>query len=189
MLIPSRIANNIRTFEHSLLSTDHENRGKGFYIAIRPILKWVKPYLVREGLTSDEAESELYLLSADLLKGYNPNRSSLVPYVQRQTLWYMEAMSKRVKRFSRFDYEELGGYDKTYELKDEIYLATPQILFEERYIGKVLDRTEKFIVSQILESDSKELSQAKLAKRLDIDRKTMRKKLLDIAVKLGGFND
>jgi hypothetical protein len=184
MKIPSKIEKNLRKFEHSLLRVDHENKYKGFYLVMRPLLKWAKPYIEQEGLESYEAESELYILSCDLLDGFNPDKSSLVPYICRQSVWYIKKHVERIKKYTREEFAELVDYDITYEYDSEFYLTVPFILRGERYIVKHLTKGERYIVSKILESDKQSLSQVKLAGILNIERPTLRNLLDNIAGKL-----
>ena len=184
MLIPRKIEKNLRRFEHGLLSVNHENKYKGFYLVIRPLLKWVKPHLEKEGLEPYEAESELYIISCDLLDGFNPDKSSLVPYICRQSVWYIKKHAEKVKRYTREKFVELKDYDISYEYDNEFYLSVPFLLREEKYIARHLTRGERYITSKILESDKQSLSQAKLAGILNIERATLKTLLNNIAEKL-----
>ncbi|RLD51553.1 MAG: hypothetical protein DRI97_15540 [Bacteroidetes bacterium] len=184
MLIPSKIAKNIRRFERSLLDTDLKNRNKSFYLAVRPFLKWIKPCLIGYSLSKQEAESELFILACDLLERYDPEKSSLVPYLQKQTIWAVASVFTKVDK-QTFPFPEREETEESYEYEDEFYLTGSFVLLEDKFIPKTLSKGERYIVSTILALDKESLSQAKLASILSIERPTLKTKLLEIASKLG----
>jgi hypothetical protein len=98
---------------------------------------------------------------------------------------------KKINKKNRPDSFLLTEEDNTYILPEEYYLSIPEILFEDRYLGKALTRDEKYIAYKILSIDEDELSSRKLSSNIKLSRENLRTRLNSLKEKLiiGGFNE
>ena len=169
------------TLFHSDIGSPHDKM-YGFYLLLRPQLNWVKESILEKGLTSNEAESELYIVCSAIYLGYDKTKSSIIPYLEKQIPWYISKMLKKIENSVCLDEVPAGLIDGggSYEMKEEFYWKVPSILLEERYVGKCFTRSEKYVMYKILVSDRRHLSIQKLAKTCNIDRKTMKSILSDL---------
>jgi hypothetical protein len=79
--------------------------------------------------------------------------------------------------------------DETYILPEEYYLSVPGILFENKYLGRILNRDEKYLIYKILISEEEDLSNRNLSKELNLSRENLRTRITSIRDKInGGFN-
>jgi hypothetical protein len=183
MLIPSARAALLRNYQSVLFSDETHpvsERRYVFYLLLQPILQWVKPILRRESLEADEIESEIFLLCAKIYDLFDSKKSSLVPYLEKQIPWSVEHLTRRFKK----------KVIKTYSvpadsiIDEEFYWYMPNILIEDRYVGKVFTRAEKYIISKILTSDDDKLTQVDIAKQLGVNRITANRYLSELREKL-----
>lgn len=187
MYIPHRQAEALRQAEGVLFYRTEgtkTDRIRVFWKLMRPILEWVKKDMLQNTeLTPAEAESEIYLFCADLFAGFDPDRSSIIPYLARFTGHYKAKLDRKLARYANPDVPVglLRAKDEPYEMYDECYLSTPGILFENRYIGKLFTMSEKCTINRILAADDMELDKTYLAKQCAVSRNTMSTNLAEIA--------
>ena len=134
-----------------------------FFVILKPALWWVKRRLVENGLVKDEITSEFYLLCNTILKRYDPAKSSLIPYLLYAV---PQAVSKLIDSVAPKGHESLLleiTEENQYVMMDEIYLSTPALLFEDRWLLKNLQRSQKSIINNIIASESDDLNIKKLA--------------------------
>jgi transcriptional antiterminator len=67
-----------------------------------------------------------------------------------------------------------------YEIDEEYYWSAPEILINDRYVGKRFTKSEKYIIYIVLLSDDNALSNQCIADICNVDRKTIASKLSDI---------
>lgn len=170
-----------RKYEGVLFHSDSSkgDRIYGFYLLMRPLLGWAKRHLLELGLLAEEAESELFIMCEKLFSGYDKYKSSLIPYLEKQLPWQISKMFSRVDKYTCTEEEPNGllALEDVYELDEEFYWSTPNILFEDRYIGKFFTRSEKYVISIVLTADESDLSAKGLARLCGIDRRTMKEML------------
>lgn len=192
MMIPAQKKALFRKYEGVIFySDDYPRKDKlySFYLLLRPTVGWLKRELVHLGLEPDEAESEIFILADTLFRYFDKERSSIIPYLEKQIPWYTSKLLKSVKNKLRPAKEPLRYYDDfKYEMDEEFYWRVPGILFEERYVGKCFTRPMRYVIFTILMADDKELSVSRLACQLGIHRHIMRAKLEDIAAKCQTLN-
>lgn len=192
MLIPSSQADKLRNFQNGLFhrkDIPESDRRYALYLLLRPRLGWLKKEIKDLGIEGDEAESEIYLMCCNLFHKFNPAKSSIVPFLTRYIPW--EA-SKLLRRLSK-ETEEPVGLTTTggmHLTQEEYYWTIPHILLEDRYIGKLFTRSEKYLMYVILESDLDELDQVSIAKTIDVNRKTWISRMKDLReiLESEGFN-
>ena len=185
MLIPARNKNLLRKYEGVLFYSDSqllEDRIYGFYLLVRPLLGWLKKELVALNLEVDEAESELYILCGALFRRFERDKSSIIPYLEKQLPWQAANLLKTIKKQTR-PLEESPYRDMSmpYIMDEEFYWRVPGILFEDKYVGKCFTRGEKYLIYMILTTDDKNLSVKKLADKAQMDRRRMKDILSDIS--------
>lgn len=183
MLIPSARAELLRNYQ-SVLFHDETNpiseRRYVFYLLLRPLLQWLKPILVSKGLEPAEAESELFLLCSDIYDRFNPKKSSIVPYLEKQIPWSIGRLARRFKKKEpEFHYDTIQ-----YEMEEEFYWSTPEILIENKFVGKLFTNSEKYVISKILTSDDDKITQVDIAMQLGVSRITVNKHISEIRDKL-----
>lgn len=180
MLIPSKLANLIKEAETELFYNPIVSENKRIYYfwkLIRPLLSWFEKGIIQTyELEPAEAESYIYLFAAKLFKNFNPQKSSIIPYLQKQIPWQAKdfclTLTKKYNKFYSFPGNEIvNSYQNdSYNSIEEFYWATPKILFEEKFIGKVFTKSQKYIISKILSTDDNSLSQVNLAKKLNLSK-------------------
>lgn len=183
----------LRKFERTLLSKDYSynDRMYTFYLLMLPVLEWVKPSFYGLGLSKYEVETEIYLLVDRIFKNFDPDRSSLVPYLERSVKWHLD---KCIRRLLKTQVEEPAGLlleeELVYHLSENFYWNQNNILFEERYVGKCFTRAEKYLIYRIINMDSDKLSQRKMSESLGISRENLRLRLNDLkrVFTNGGYN-
>jgi hypothetical protein len=154
-----------------------------FYLLLLPALGWALRALIEEGLEPDEAESEIFLLTNLLFEGYNPEKSSLLYYVESRLPWRVAELIEHIGRHkSEIPVGLLLPIEDSYEMPDEIYLSAPQILFEDRWLAKGLSRHEKHLILRVLTEE--ELDCRSLADTCQIGKSTMNNRLRDLASRL-----
>ena len=174
-----------RKYEGALFHSDtssREDRVYGFYLLMRPLLGWVKSALLEKGLLAAEAESELFLLCESLFSRYNKHKGSLIPYLEEQTPWQVSEMLAKVNKYMCHKEIPKGliTLDGQYTLNEEFYWAGPNILFEDRYVGKSFTRSIRYVIFTVLVADDKKLSMQNLAETLGLCRHTIKSKLNEI---------
>jgi len=193
-LIPARRAELLRNYEHALFyqkeQPQHE-RLYAFYLLVRPLFDQLKEDLLLEGLEPDEVESELFILAADIFKGFEPEKSSVIPYLSKALIWKTGHLLRRLEKSSLG--ETPGGLLKSsrpYRLSNEVYLKSPDILFEDKYLGKCFTKGQKYLISIILTADDK-LEKSELANKAGICKENLRNRLSEIKSILehGGYDD
>lgn len=181
MRIPTNRAKLLSIYQNGLFYSPVGTRNERlyvFYILVRPLLLWSRKAFKELGLEKDETESEFYLLADVLFSGFKPEKSSIVPYLEKQIPW-------QVKK--RFDYiKKYNIYTKViYSNNKEIYSDyNIEMLFSNRFEGKLFTAAEKYVISKILTSDDDSLSVSDLAKELKVNRKTIYKYYESIAEKV-----
>jgi hypothetical protein len=174
MNISSSVKSLLRKYSHSLFYSNDEyplhDRIYAFYLLIRPMLEWIVPELTFLGITSEEIESELYILIADIYQKFDSSRSSIVPYVEKAIPWHVSKLINKARKANSPLLVNIDEIDRTY-IDEEFYLKSPDIIFTNRYIGKYLTRSEKYFINMILSSDKNDISNRKFAKALGIERK------------------
>ncbi len=174
-----------RKYEGTLFYSDASSQADktyAFYLLLRPVLGWAKKSLLDLGLLAAEAESELYIMCVSLFNGFDKYKSSLVPYLEKQIPWYVRIMLDRVRKYM-CPLEEAAGLIDTggeKELDEEFYWTIPNVLFEDRYVGKSFTRSEKYLIYMILAADESQLTAQGLAKSCGIDRRIMKDRLSDL---------
>jgi len=184
VLIPSKRAALLRKYEGTIFhaeDTSYTDRIQGFYLLLRPVLGWVRDELARLGLEQQEVESELYILSCMIFKHYDKTKSSIIPYLEKHLEWRAgRFIAEAKKRYAPTPAEDYRAHRWHYSIDEEFYWKVPGIILEDRYVGKCFTRAEKYIISKILTADIDELSHHKLAEACSIERRSMRKMLLDL---------
>jgi hypothetical protein len=174
-----------RKYEGALFYSDvssRKDRVYGFYLLLRPVLGWAKRALLERGLLAAEAESELFILCSRLFKEHKKYQSSIVPYLEVQIPRRVSDMLTRVSKYMCLEEEPSGFIDAggEYNLDEEFYWTVPNILFEDRFVGKCFTNSEKYVISVLLAADEKDLTTKGLARLCNLDRRTMKTKLLDL---------
>jgi len=188
MLIPAKKRVLFRKYEGTLFySEDHprHDRVYGFYLLLRPLLQFLKEQLNSYGLEDDEVESELYLLSDTIFSHFDKDRSSILPYLEKQLPWHISKFLKSIEN----KHKPLGNLpffngETTYNMDEEFYWSVPNILFEEKYVGKCFTRAEKYVIYMIITSSDNDLLVTRLADRCKIDKRRMKTMLSDIGEQL-----
>jgi hypothetical protein len=174
-----------RKYERAIFytpETSQQDRVYAFYILLRPLLGWAKRSLMKKGLLAAEAESELFMLCEQLFREHKKYTSSIVPYLEAQIPRRVADMLSRVEKYM-CPLEEPSGLVDTggeYALDEEFYWTVPNILWEDRYVGKCFTRSEKYLIYMILAADQRQLTAQGLAKLLKIDRRTVATMLSDL---------
>jgi hypothetical protein len=145
-------------------------------------VKWFKKELVQKyNLEPDEAESELYILCANLFKGFDYTKSSIIPYLSKHIPWKINHLKRKLDKTLLT--EEASGFtilDSSYEIEEEYYWSVPEILINDKYVGKSFTKSEKYLIYIILTSGNNALSQQCIANICNVDRKTIASKISDI---------
>lgn len=174
MLIPRSHANKLRNFQNGVFHREdiprHE-REYVFYLLLRPMLNDFKKEIKDLGLESWEAESEIYLMTCLLFKRFDPSKSSIVPFIANQLGWVASAIKNRLSK-NREDPAGLIQSHGHYSMQEEFYWTVPNILLEDRFIGNLFTKSERYLIYMILESDDDELSQVSIAEKLKVNRRT-----------------
>lgn len=186
MTIPTKNADLIRTYQNAIFhkkDVPKSERIYAFYLLLRPILSWLGKTLSEYNLQRDEVESELYLFCAELFNRFNPQRSSIIPYLEKHVPWIAGHWVEKMKRTML--YEIPSGLIKTSGepnyIQEQFYWKPENILFEERYIGKFFTRAQKYIIFKVLTADKSDLTQTGLAKLCGLSRKTMINQLKELS--------
>lgn len=194
MLIPSRYQKLLNQYEAELFDiTQPENkRLEAFYLLIRPVLNWAATSLQELGLEKDEADSELFIITEKLFSNYNIYKGPLVPYLSSRIPWFVSEHLKHFKKTLLWElpagFTKQNGYIEPLD-HEEYYLTATNILFNNRFVLKKMSYGQKFLLYTILTSEDNELTACSLARKLSLDRRTLKSKLLEIKEELenGGF--
>lgn len=177
MRIPSKRKQLFRNFQDALFYKDYsyQERSYSFYLLLRPILEFLKVRLSGY-LEPSEVESVLYLMCIDIFNNYDIDRWSIVPYLENCLPWYISKVIREHEEVD--DFILLAGEEENYNTIEEFYWKN--ILLEDRYVGKCFTRGEKFVIYNIIESDNDKLSVNALARKLNMKRWAMKKKLQEL---------
>lgn len=192
MLIPSAQADKLREYQNGLFHRNdipEHDRRYALYLLLRPKLGWLKQKLKELDLEGAEAESEIYLMCCQLFKMFDPQKSSLVPFLTRHIPWEASKLIRKLSKHTDIP-SGLIKPDEEYWMDEEFYWTIPHILLEDRYIGNLFTASEKYLIYVILESDTDELHQVSIASKMQINRKTWisRMKELKEILESEGFN-
>ena len=180
MIIPSKRQKLLRNFQEALFYKEdnysYQDRSYSFYLLVRPMLEFLKDRL--EGsLEPKEIESELYLMCIDLFNSYDKDRSSIVPYLEKAIPWHIRILFEKVEKLSN-NIIDISGELEESTLSDDF--CWKNILLEDRFVGKCFTRGEKYLIYTIIESDKKELSANAIAKKLNLKRWQVKKRLREL---------
>ena len=180
--LSSKDKDRIRKYETILLNKEYKytDRLKLFHKIISPLYKNISERLLLTGTFKKDLDGSLYLISDEIFKKYNPERSSLVPYIERVLFWYLDQIKEKKEYYPLEFIEE-------YQLDEEFYYRVPNILFEDKYIGKLFTIEEKYVINQILTSDS--FSIRKLSRDLSISRESLKQIINSIKEKIKHGNE
>lgn len=186
MLIPHTKATLLRKAEDPLFRQPEgplNYRITVFWKLLRPTLKWLREELITKcNLEPEEADSEIYLFCATLFKGYNPDKSSIIPYLAKFIHLYKIKLINKLLKFNKEIPSGLLKYpEEFYWPVEEYYYSSPKILFEDKFIKNIFTLGEKCVINAIITSDDKELTQESLAKKCHVSRETMVFHLNEIA--------
>jgi hypothetical protein len=179
MLIPSKKAEVLRELEPILRKKEYPFNKKLnlFWRLLKPNLSWIKNSFIHTyRLEPEEANSEIYLFCNRLLRKYNSERSSIIPYLSKMTEWefnnYKRVLDKKYSIEDIFIKKE-GDYN----LEEEYYWSE-KILFETKWL-KNFSKSDKYLIYLILSCDQ-DITQEKLAEETNISRESLSKKLKQI---------
>jgi len=178
-------------FERAILNEDHSysDRLYTLYLILYENLQLLKSQFDTTLMEPDEIQSELFLLCDDLYRKYDRRRSSLVPYVEKYIyILHTQTIAGLKKRYT--SEKIVLTEDENSNNLSECYFSAPNILFENKYIGRILDRSEKYILYKIILMDE-EPSERNVSKEIGLSRENTRQRLKEIKRKItnGGFND
>lgn len=182
MLIPQSQAAKLRNYQNGLFHREDipkSDRRYALYLLLRPRLGWLKSEIKKLDIESDEAESEIYLMCCRLFDRFDPTKSSIVPYLTRHIPWE----SSRLLRVLSKEPDMPIGLTQSEEIcymQEEFYWTVPHILLEDRYIGNLFTKDEKYLMYVILESDIDELNQVAIAEKTKINRRTWISRMKDL---------
>lgn len=181
----------IGKFERAILNEEHSygDRLYTLYLILYNKLQLLKSQFEISTLEPDEIQSELFLLCDDLYKKYDRTRSSLVPYIEKYIYILPTHTIAGLKK--RYSSEKISLTEEEISTTlSECYFSAPNILFENKYIGRILDRSEKYILYKIILMDE-EPSERNISKEIGLSRENTRQRLKEIKRKInnGGFND
>jgi hypothetical protein len=181
MRIPTGIAKLLSSYQNALfynpVGTKNE-RVYIFYLLVRPLLLWSKKAFKDLGFEKDEVESEFYLLAEKLFVGFKPDKSSIVPYLEKHIPWKIKSRLDYINKYNIYNNKIDNSYIDIYTIYNI------DILFQNRFEGKLFTAAEKYVISKILSSDDDSLSVSDIAKELNVNRKTIYKYYETIAEKL-----
>jgi hypothetical protein len=183
--LPEKRRNLLRNYARALTGINYSlsERRYVLYILLRPSLTWFAKALIETGLEEDEVESEIYILIHNLLKKYNPSRSSLVPYIENQLPWaaskILSIHKKTIETPIGIDIE-LGSYN----MQEEVCLSVPNILLESKWIVRDLSFSEKNLILRLLTADDS--SCRTLANDCGDSKSSINNRLNDLSDKLKG---
>jgi hypothetical protein len=185
MRLPSSRQKLLRNYQNAIFYNPKEPKKERmyvFYLLLKPSVDWLTESLINKyGLEKDEAESEIYLLCAELFNGFNKNKNSIVPYVEKYLPWKISRLIRKLDHQAKKEYlADQPIKENCYFQQEEHYWKIPSILTEERYVGNCFTRGEKYLIFKILSSDDNELDQKHLAESCGISRRNMILKLKDI---------
>jgi len=187
MFISTNRANLLRTYQNALfhkINIPKSKRIYAFYLLLRPIISWLGTTLLKYNLEEDEVESELYLFCAELFNKFNPQKSSIVPYLEKYIPWIA---GHWIDKFKRTILPEISSglidiQEEPYYIQEQFYWTPENILSEERYVGKSFTRSEKYVIYTVLRANRSELTQSNLARTCGLSRKTMINKLKEMSI-------
>ena len=179
--LPEKRKDLVRNYTKVIQSTEYplSVRRQVFYSLIRPTLEWLIETLISYGLEKDEAESEVFLLCARVMKNFEPERSSFLVYTERAIPWYTAALIKKIGRETLEEGQRpTEAPERSYEMPNEIYLTCPKFLFETRFLGKDLSYSEKTLILSIITEDDYDCRS--LGEKNSTSKSTMNSRLKDL---------
>lgn len=182
MLIPSTQADKLRDYQNGLFHREDipkSDRRYALYLLLRPRLGWLKAEIKKLDIENDEAESEIYIMCCRLFDRFDPTKSSIVPYLTRHIPWESSRLLKILSKETDIPIG-LTQSEELYYMQEEFYWTVPHILLEDRYIGNLFTKDEKYLMYVILESDIDELNQVAIAEKIKINRKTWISRMKDL---------
>jgi len=186
MLIPSARASLIKYYQDALFYNPTEpkhERQYVFYLLLRPILLWVKDEIIsRSSYEPSEAESELYLLCCRLFDGFDLQKSSIIPYLNKYIPWKIAHLLRNLNKGYQKEIPSglIAQEEEPYELQEEYYWKIPNILFTTRYVGNLFTIRQKYFIYILLMSDDNKITTKDLAESCNISRQTMKTRLLEL---------
>jgi hypothetical protein len=136
---------------HDLVGTESERR-YAFWLVVRPAFKIAKTILIDDGLEPDEAESEIFIAIANLFKKFDPQRSSLITYINNYGLDRVLGLHKKLKKTNRqyVSWEDFEKLLSPYEVNDDFSLRIDNILFHNKMLPKDLTHLDRYAISKML---------------------------------------
>lgn len=188
MLIPSARAELIKNYQNALFYNPTEpkhQRQYVFYILLRPIVLWVKELMIKDfNLEPSEAESELYIFCCDVFSGFKPDKSSIIPYLQKGIEWKISRLVRKLLKSQRHLLNTINDLQESYLPQEEYYWDPIKLLTTDRYIKNLFTYKEKYVIYSILMSDDNKLTKKDLSETFGISRPTMTKILNNIKDRL-----
>ena len=187
----------LRKYAPVVCSLEHPYpaRLKVFYEILSPMLGWVKSKLTELGVPERDIETEIFFLSDNLLKGFDPRKSSIIPYLRKQVPWQVGAL---VRKLNRFKYEVPLGLlngspvlrNRSYTMPEEVWLSVPKLLFIDKWLPKNLQRSEKYLIYRLLSSFEGKTNRVTVNDG-GTERKTMSKRIAQLRdiLKKAGLHD
>lgn len=154
-----------------------------FYVLLRPVLDWVKDSLVSAGLEPEEAESEIFLLSARLFKDYDPHQWSIVPYLERHVPWKVSSLLQKVEPPPEVPVGLLKQ-EGSYEMEFEPGLSVPGFIFEDKWLARNLSQRDKHLILKILTVDEPRVRN--LSDACKVSKSTVANNLQNVADNMKG---
>jgi hypothetical protein len=151
-----------------------------FFLIIKSDLGWIRSLLEKHGLENEEIDSEIFLLSVRLFDGFNTEKSSIIPYLEKSINWKVSSLLRKYKKSNKITKPPIK--ENSYTIEKEFYLKSPNFLFENRWIGKNLSFSQKNLILKILTMDF--VTVRDLANECRLSKSTIATQLQDIAAVL-----
>lgn len=165
MKIPHRIKEKIRQKEDSLFYKPilpEKIRIKLFFNLMTELLSFIIPIRQSKGKEKDEVISEIYLISHELFRNFDPTKSSLILYLEKAIPWEL----------SKLPEDESFDLDNDLEIE---YENESDII--NKLIAQKLSEKYYFLFKKIWE-EGKTISH--LSRECGMDRKTIKSLLTEL---------
>ena len=184
--LPEKRRQLVRLYTNALCSGEWTLARRRYllFLILRPAIEWIKEKLVEEGLESDEAESEMFLLVSKLFLGYDSEKRCFLYHIERKLPWLVSTLLKKLTKQEKEEPSGLILDEKTYEMDGEVYLTIPNILFEDRWMARDLSQHEKNLILRMLIEDQP--GRRALANNRQVSESTIDRDLRILAGKLKG---